>query len=509
MFTNDAIAAALSRVREKATAKSSPVVQSTELSRSDRELLLKTGWLQEIIRGWYMLVRPDVAAGDTASWYTNFWDFVRIYLNHRYDNDYCLSAASSLDLHTENPVIPKQVVVIAKKGTILRSLMYDTSLMIYADPKNFPPEITQRNGINVMSLEYALCKVTPTYFKNNPRNAEIALRSIKAPAEISRLIMRYNFKTVASRLLGAFIFLKDENTAAVIKNDLATVGMSIAPTNPFQQKTPLLKATRLTSPYAGRIYAMWAEVRDDVIKNFVSPPGLPKDNAKYLNELDEIYQYDAYNSLSIEGYHVTDELINKVKNNHWNPIGNEYDSNIRNAMAAKGYYDAFREVKSCIKQIIAGNNAAAIVKENLQKWYKNLFGPSVKAGILKPEELFGYRNDRVFIRNSRHVPPPKEAVLDAMEAFFNCLANEPHPAVRAILGHYFFVFIHPYMDGNGRIARFLMNALFAAGGYPWTVIRVSNRNQYLSILESTHLDFELVSFAKFVQAEMFAGEGGK
>jgi hypothetical protein len=147
--TADIIAAALSRARAKADAHNAQIIHSAEISRTDRETLLATGWLQEIIRGWYMLVRPDVATGDTAAWYANFWDFVRIYLNYRFDNAYCLSAESSLDLHIENPTTPKQVIVIVNEGSGLRTLMHDTSLMIYADSQNFPTEIIQRQGINI------------------------------------------------------------------------------------------------------------------------------------------------------------------------------------------------------------------------------------------------------------------------------------------------------------------------------------------------------------------------
>lgn len=89
-----------------------------------------------------------------------------------------------------------------------------------------------------------------------------------------------------------------------------------------------------------------------------------------------------------------------------------------------------------------------------------------------------------------------------MEAFFECLKKESHPGVNAVLGHYFFVFIHPYMDGNGRLGRFLMNALLASGGYPWTVIRVSNRTKYISILERTHGQFDMTEFTNFIKTEM-------
>jgi Fic family protein len=247
---------------------------------------------------------------------------------------------------------------------------------------------------------------------------------------------------------------------------------------------------------------MWQEARSAVIEHFPDPLGLPKNPEKYLHALDEIYQYDAYNSLSIEGYQVTNELIERVKTMKWNPKENEYDNNTRNAMAAKGYYDTFQQVKQCIAKIIVGENAATLVKNNLQIWYRNLFSPTVQAGILPAESLFGYRDDRVFIRNSRHAPPPKEAVVDAMEAFFDCLQNESHPGVNAVLGHYFFVYIHPYMDGNGRIGRFIMNALLASGGYPWTVIRVDNRKQYINALEDTHGCFDLTNFTLFVKKEM-------
>ena len=502
-----AVADALSRVRIQADNRHAQIVRSAEISRSDRELLITTGWLQEIMRGWYMLARPDVSSGDTAAWYANFWDFIRIYLDERFGENYCLSAESSLDLHTENPIVPKQLIVIIRQGAGgLRHLMHNTSLMMYLDNKNFPNERTQKQGIRVMSLGLALCKASPAYFQHHPREAELALRSIKTADEITKILIKYHFKTAASRLIGAYYFIKDDLTALQIKNDMATGGVMVSETNPFLNTKPLLSSLKLSCPFAGRITAMWAQARETVIEHFPVAPGLPVDPARYLQRVVEIYPYDAYHSLSIEGYRVTKDLIEKVKNKQWDPLNNINDYDIKNAMAAKGYFDAFQEVKQAVEEIITGGNAALIVKANLQKWYQKLFGPSVKAGILSAESLFGYRHERVYIRNSRHSPPASERVLEAMEALFACLQTEQHPGVNAVLGHYFFVYIHPYMDGNGRLGRFLMNALLASGGYPWTVIWVEDRNKYITSLENTHLDFDMTAFTQFVRNQMKKSE---
>jgi Fic family protein len=121
------------------------------------------------------------------------------------------------------------------------------------------------------------------------------------------------------------------------------------------------------------------------------------------------------------------------------------------------------------------NSAPALVRSAHRDWYREMFQPSVAAGIIAPTALAGYRNDFVFLRTSRYVPPRWEAVRDAMPALFDLLESEAEPAVRAVLGHWLFGYIHPYMDGNGRMARFLMNAMLASGGYPWTVVRVEDR----------------------------------
>jgi Fic family protein len=54
------------------------------------------------------------------------------------------------------------------------------------------------------------------------------------------------------------------------------------------------------------------------------------------------------------------------------------------------------------------------------------------------------------------------------------------------------------MDGNGRIGRFLMNVMLAAGGYPWTVIPLEKRDDYMDALESGSVEQDIEPFAIFL-----------
>jgi Fic family protein len=60
--------------------------------------------------------------------------------------------------------------------------------------------------------------------------------------------------------------------------------------------------------------------------------------------------------------------------------------------------------------------------------------------------------------------------------------------VRATLERWLFGYIHPYADGNGRMARFPMNVMLASGGYPWTVTPVEERKAYMGSLEKASVD---------------------
>jgi Fic family protein len=279
---------------------------------------------------------------------------------------------------------------------------------------------------------------------------------------------------------------------------MKAAGYNVRPSDPFSEQQKFGTLQTGVPPIVGRIQSFWNLHREEIIAVFPTPPGLPKDADAYLNFVDNVYQSDAYHSLSIEGYRVTPELIERVREGTWNPEAHEADRENRDALAARGYFQAFQSVKTAVTQIITGADAAKLVRSAHRDWYRELFQPRVAAGLIEAQALAGYRTHFVYLQGSRHVPPRWEVVPDAMEAMFDLLEDEQEPAVRIVLGHWLFGYVHPYPDGNGRLARFLMNAMLAAGGYPWTVIRVDDHAAYMKALQSASVEMNIVPFATFI-----------
>lgn len=500
------IADSLQRVQQQSH---EGIVQSSAISRVDRERLLRAGWLQPVIRGWYILaMEPSTSSvnsdqGISVLWFGHFWEFVRIYLEQRFKDEYCLSSEISLDLHTGATVIQAQIIIMVKEATSSQlALPHDTSMLIYPEISNYPNEIVKVKKLNVMSLAQALCRVAPRYFRANPLNAELALRLVQ-PDDLSRVLLEGGHSRAASRLMGAYLFLNETDRANRIKDDMLALGYKISPSQPFEIKVPMLEPdVRIKSPVVGRIKALWESMREDVIRLFPDEPGIPANANEWIHKLDDIYLHDAYNSLSIEGYAVTPELIQKIARGEWNPENNLQDYEQKGAMAARGYLKTYKIVTNNILQILQGAEQARVVEQNLHTWYRALFSASVQAGIINASDLAGFRNRPVYIRGSRHVPPAREALPDCIETLIDLLKNEPSAAVRAVLGHFIFVYIHPYSDGNGRIGRFLMNTMLSSAGYSWTIIQLARRNQYMEALEQASCHSNIKPFTKLIVQEM-------
>lgn len=476
------------------------VFASAELGRLDRQRLVQNGFLREIIKGWLMSTGPQADDGDTTPWYASFWEFCAAYCGERFGADWRLSPEQSLLLHAEATAIPAQVVIYSPKGTNNTvQLPFGTSLYDLRQ-KDMPPaaDLAERQGLRLYTPDAALIKVPEVFFQRAPVEAQVALAAIRNASAILSRLLNGGHTAVAGRLAGAFRRAGRKSVADDIVATMKAAGYDVRENDPFapQQRIPTIIPG--IPPIVGRLQAIWETQRAAVAEIFLPPPGLPNDRDGYLKFVDDIYQNDAYHSLSIEGYSVTPALIDRVRQGAWNPQDNDDDRKSRDVLAARGYWQAFQSVKDSIAAIIAGAPAGALARDQHSTWYRELFQPSVAAGLLRPGTLAGYRNLPVYIRGSRHVPPRWEAVPDAMETLFGLLDQEPEPGVRAVLGHWLFGYIHPYLDGNGRMARFLMNAMLASGGYAWTVVRVEDRATYMAALEAASVGEDVGPFAAFL-----------
>lgn len=478
------------------------ILQSSEMQRKHRERLIAAGCLTEVMRGWYLLIPPENRGGSTA-WFGGFWAFVKHYLSIRFGKgEFCLSAESSLNLHAGETTIPKQIVIHTKKASnAVLTLPYDTSIVLVRD-LNFPKNLEKINEIGIMAIPLALCRIGPTYFQRAPRNIELVLKlSTTSVAEISRALLKENSIASAERIVGAFKYLGEEQKGNQIKQDLVAAGYNIKDVNPYDAYQPQLKE-RVVSPYVGRLRLMWNTMREVINEMMQKPPGIHGENSNVIRVIQENYRKDAYHSLSIEGYQVTEDLILRIESGDWDPDNIEADRQQKDALAAKGYQNAFQAVVASISKVLIKGDSAKVLEEDLQTWYRELFTPLLKANLFQVEKLAGYRDSPVYITGSRHVPPPYSAVPDCMETLFDLLKNESHAGIRAILGHFIFVYIHPYLDGNGRIGRFIMNLMLISGGYTWTVIRNERRDEYMSSLEKASTCEDISDFAYFIKNEL-------
>ena len=493
---SEKLAESLQVLQKIQNANGAAAIRARDLTRTHRERLLKNGFLQEVMKGWYIPSRPDDRKGESTAWYACFWRFAAAYLEHRFHKNWSLSPEQSLSIHVGNSTVPRQLAARSPKGTnSVTKLPHGTS--IFDLQAALPPSAdrVESDGLRLYRLEAALIEASPRYFMNQATDARAALAMIRDASDLLGKLLEGGHSTIAGRLAAGF---RNCGRGAIADEIIATMtaaGYATRESDPFGEQPVVTLPPRETSPYVNRIKLLWQKMRGPVIEAFPNAPGLPRNKAAYIKGVEQAYVTDAYHSLSIEGYRVTASLIERVRSGNWNPEIHEQDRAQRNVMAARGYWQAFQLVEQSIGKVLRGENPGAVAEQDHRAWYREMFAPSVTAGLLRASDLAGYRNGQVFIRNSMHVPLNKDAVRDAMPAFFDLLRAEEHPAVRVVLGHFIFVYIHPYMDGNGRMGRFLMNTMMAAAGYPWTVIPLSERKTYMAALEKASVEENIAPFA--------------
>lgn len=134
---------------------------------------------------------------------------------------------------------------------------------------------------------------------------------------------------------------------------------------------------------------------------------------------------------------------------------------------------------------------------------------NIHALVLKgidDENAGRYRTENVIISGATHIPPESVIVPELMEKLiyrYDEWKEKYHPIVVVALLHAEFVKIHPFIDGNGRTARLLMNFETMKNGYPPIIIKTEERHKYYDALDKGAMTGDYTDFVKMVtkQAE--------
>ena len=398
------------------------VFRSGQFPRGHRERLVRNGHLRPVMKGWLMLSHPDAPAHDTTAWYASCWEFCGRYCTHRFGDRWHLSPELSLRLHAEDTSVPRQVVVHAQGGrnNALR-LPFETSLFdLRAAAAPEPADVCGWQGLRVWTVDAALVQVPAGFFRDCPVEARTSLAGVRQVGGIVRRLLAGSRSTVAGRLAGAFRHVGRAAFADEIRHAMRnTEHDSFRESNPFAAGAEgdgdaVVAVRGFEAPIAGRLRALWAGLRGPVLSVLPGPPGLPSGDAarrRYLDSVTAAYLDDAYHSLSIEGYRVTPELIERVRSGTWNPEAVADDRGQRDALAARGYWQAFQAVRASIDEILGGVDPSTAFRVAHGRWFFEMFQPLAGSGLYEAADLAGYRNRPVFLRGSRHVPPRVEVVV--------------------------------------------------------------------------------------------------
>ena len=200
-------------------------------------------------------------------------------------------------------------------------------------------------------------------------------------------------------------------------------------------------------------------------------------------ELRQYYKIGlTYTSNAIEGNSLT-ESETKIILEDGITIGGKL---LKHHLEAKGHSKAYLFMYKLIK-----NNQ--ITENNIKKLHKLFYE------LIEPDKAGIYRTEQVFISGSKYKPTKPENIQEQMTLFVNKYKtnkNSLHTVELAAKIHKDFVFIHPFIDGNGRVARLLTNLIFIKASFPIVIIPPILRAEYIAFLEKAHIND--IDFIKFI-----------
>ena len=252
---------------------------------------------------------------------------------------------------------------------------------------------------------------------------------------------------------------------------------------------------------------------------------IPVDASKPIDKRNIKNDNDFKFNLDKTYFNKVDELNNKL--NSKRPFSKEALKSLRNSINLEWTYNSngiegntltLRETQIVLEGITVGgktlrehleviNHEKAIeyiedlVKEKnpVTEWnIKNIHQLVLKE--IDDKNAGKYRSENVAIMGATHTPPDHLIVPELMEKLILNYQkwNKYHPIIKAALIHGELVKIHPFIDGNGRTSRLVMNLSLMNSGYLPVIIKKENRLEYYNALDKAHTTGDYTDFVKLV-----------
>ncbi|HEV7589885.1 MAG TPA: Fic family protein, partial [Longimicrobium sp.] len=389
----------------------------------------------------------------------------------------------------------RTIELVPGYGIVLRPGEVDPELTVERRPSGVP--------IQVEDPAATLLGLPLEYLRDDPEAVALWLKSlVVSRPKLEEAYARRPRPVVLKRLGGIAREVGNERLAEQIDEVLVggyrhRVGRGHTERGPsFTVPTHVVGLATTHQPWLDRQAATFARFRREIEEAVGEAESrLPRFGREaLLAQAREAKAYDAYHSTTIEGYRIRPEEVSAVISGMM--VGGHDPEEVRSRMAVAGYSKAFETTLATVRD---AEGDVEITDALVQGLYIDLFSPSVDAGIVSAELLRGWRTEPAYLRGHVYVPPGPEKLPRLMRRYEELVNGVTgHPLARAILAHLEFVTVHPYPDGNGRLARLLMNVALLGGGLPWVTIRNDDRPPYFAALHAAQVEGNPLPFARLV-----------
>ena len=204
-----------------------------------------------------------------------------------------------------------------------------------------------------------------------------------------------------------------------------------------------------------------------------------------LEQLQEYYRIGlTYTSNALEGNSLT-ETETKIVLEEGITIGGKL---VKDHLEALGHSDAYNHLLTLVKY-------GTITEKDILQLHTLFYYR------IDPHQAGKYRTEQVFITGTEFIPPSAKQIPELMQRFVKeipTMDEKYHSVEYAALVHLKFVTIHPFVDGNGRVARLLLNLALLQKGYVITIIPPVVRKDYINALQQAQTKKDETPFINFI-----------